>query len=44
MRKELKVQLVVCWIVIMDLVLLAQTLIKLLPTPSAGFAISVKCL
>lgn len=42
MRKELKVQLTVCWIVIRDPVLLAQELIKLLPVLSAGFAIPAK--
>lgn len=42
MRKELKVQLIVCQTVIRDPVLLAQELIKLLPVLSAGFAIPAK--
>lgn len=43
MRKELKVQLIVCWTVIRDLVLLAQRLTKCVPVHSAGFVIAAIC-
>lgn len=42
MRKELKVQLTICWIIVRNLVLLPQELIKLLPVLSASFAIPAR--